>query len=77
MRVEVCTCERTKPLALNERSLRVSAINEARNETNELNENKSFAAMRARTLEVVNDPIYVRIVRIRPLGHHGSLKQSN
>jgi hypothetical protein len=23
-------------------------------------------------LEVVNDPIYARIGRIRPLGHHGS-----
>jgi hypothetical protein len=29
------------------------------------------ADMRARTLDTVNDLIYARIGRIRPLGHHG------
>ena len=34
---------------------------------------KRIAAMRSRTHEVVNGPIYARIGRIRPLGHHGPL----
>ncbi len=48
-------------------SLSVHAINVVENES------KTNCGMRARTLDTVNDLIYVRIERIRPLGHHGRL----
>ncbi len=49
------------------RSLSVYAINVAEKES----KNELIAAMRSRTLDTVNDLIYARIGRIRPLGHHG------
>jgi hypothetical protein len=33
--------------------------------------NELIAAMRSRTLDTLNDLIYARIGRIRPLGHYG------
>jgi hypothetical protein len=67
-RVEV----RMREASLIEPSLLVYAINVAGNEMND----RKRIAMRARThgRRVVNDLIYVRIVRIRPLGHHGPSK---
>ncbi len=61
-----------------ERSLsndRAHAINVAQSpKTNRTTENESNAESVSRTRDrskVVNGPIYARIGRIRPLGHHG------
>jgi hypothetical protein len=51
--------------------MRVNDRNEF--ETAHARKNEHARVSNPRSTEVVNGLIYVRIVRIRPLGHHGSL----